>query len=27
MDRIRTRLETHIGNSRVLVVPARGAPT
>ncbi len=27
MDRIRTRLETHIGNSRVLVVPARSAPT
>ena len=27
MDRIRTRLETHIGNSRVLVVPSRSAPT
>mgnify|MGYP000686870352 CR=1 FL=1 len=27
MDRIRTRLETHIGNSRVLVVPSRSPPT
>lgn len=26
MDRIRRQLETHIGNSRVLVVPARSAP-
>jgi divalent metal cation (Fe/Co/Zn/Cd) transporter len=27
MDRIRTQLETHIGNSRVLVVPSRSPPT
>jgi ferrous-iron efflux pump FieF len=27
MDRIREKLEQHIGNSRVLVIPSRGPPT